>query len=314
MATQTTTHTLYENHTDGPIELVFYPNSHTYKIDGDKKIGVTTITGILDKPALMFWTVGEAAKFLSKSIDDEVLSLPKDEAKQRIEELIEESKKAYTKTQERGRDVGNEAHEWAEKFFLFLRDGGEEPALPEKVKVPHRGKAKDKLTIAEADERERAEQDNNIIAALEQMKTWAYDKQIEVIAVEKLLYSRKYDYCGTVDLIFRMDGKLYIADVKTTNPSWEYPQGVYPEMFAQIGGYDVAYTEEFPDEQIDGHAVLSVSKKTGKFNTVYSFDTEINRKWFIHLAAAKRGMQHHVRNLSMKYKENRAKLRKGGNK
>lgn len=97
---------------------------------------------------------------------------------------------------------------------------------------------------------------------------------------------------------------MFVVDFKTSNPSREFQQGVYPENYAQTGGYDIALTEEFPNIKIDGHAIINLSKKTGKLNIDYSYDRQENRDFFLYVLGTKRGMQFHTRRLSAKYKEN----------
>ena len=45
--------------------LRFYPNSHRYKLDGEWVPGVTTILGVLNKPALPKWAAGSVAEYVA---------------------------------------------------------------------------------------------------------------------------------------------------------------------------------------------------------------------------------------------------------
>lgn len=45
--------------------LRFYPNSHRYKLDGAWVPGVTTILGVLNKPALPKWAAGSVAEYVA---------------------------------------------------------------------------------------------------------------------------------------------------------------------------------------------------------------------------------------------------------
>jgi len=54
------TYKLYNNE----VELTFDPVKHMYKVNDKIVFGVTSICGILDKKALMYWAVNMAIKHL----------------------------------------------------------------------------------------------------------------------------------------------------------------------------------------------------------------------------------------------------------
>src|SRR5665213_1834664 len=45
--------------------LVFYPKAHRYKLDGEWVPGVTTIIGVLEKPAIAKWAAGQVAEYVA---------------------------------------------------------------------------------------------------------------------------------------------------------------------------------------------------------------------------------------------------------
>lgn len=285
-------HTLY----NGEVKLQFLPNSHTYKIDGDKKIGVTTITGIINKEALMVWPMEEALAYLrSKMLTDDAAQGVLWSGNE-IAGLLEESKKAYLMKRTRGTDVGTEAHDYLEQLLLSYKRGEKLVNTWEEVAV-------DEKLDPKSDEYIRATDHNHLKAAIDDFINWINAHDVEVIDVERIVYSREYDYAGKFDAILRIDGKLYVIDFKTSNPSREFADGIYPENYAQLGGYDIALTEEFPTLNIEGHAIFNLSKKTGKLAINYSLDRDENRDFFIYTLGTKRGMQFHTRRLSVKYQE-----------
>lgn len=297
--TKTVTET-YEMY-GGEVELTYLPNSHTYKIDGDKKIGVTTITGIINKESLMKWPLDEAMTYLKR----ELIAKPQAmDAKSisfsisKIEELLEGASKEYLVKRTRGTDAGTAGHDWLEKLLRSMQDGT--PAPEKMVKFPK--EAYEHLSEW-TDERIRMEDHNHIVDAVEDFLKWIAAHDVEVLEVERIIYSREYDYAGRFDAILKIDGKVYMIDFKTSNPSRDFIFGVYPENFAQTGGYHIAYCEEFPDKVIDGHAIFNLSKKTGKLSIEYSEEVELNKEFFLMAMGTKRGMQHHTRRLSAKYKE-----------
>lgn len=107
-------------------------------------------------------------------------------------------------------------------------------------------------------------------------KKWFEDVAPLVVKVEEVIYSQKLDYAGTYDCMLRIDDKVYLCDLKTTNPSRKAPNGVYAENFIQLGAYALAHEEQRLYEEahggsklvkIDGLMVIS-AKKTGKLDIV----------------------------------------------
>lgn len=286
---------------DGEVKLEFLPNSHAYKIDGDKKLGVTTITGVINKEALMLWPLGEAILYLKQRMvagkDDKQTTMY---TAGELDKLLGEAEIAFRKKQTRGTDAGTFAHDWLEQYLRAFKNGKELPKLFDGVDIDKTfGTEPDKLD----DDYIRATDLNNLRDAITQFTSWLKNHDVQVIDVERIVYSREYDYAGKFDAILRIDGKIYLVDFKTSNPSREFQDGIYPENFAQTGGYDIAITEEYPDLAIEGHAIFNLSKKNGKLSINYSLDRQENRDFFIYTLGVKRGMQYHTRRLSVKYQE-----------
>lgn len=109
---------------------------------------------------------------------------------------------------------------------------------------------------------------------------WFEEVKPEVINVEEVIYSQKYQYAGTYDCMLRINGKVYLCDLKTTNVSRKAPDGVYAENYIQLGAYALAHEEQrLYEEQnggtklvkIDGLMVIS-AKKNGVLNIVTAED------------------------------------------
>lgn len=113
--------------------------------------------------------------------------------------------------------------------------------------------------------------------AYEAFVKWFEEVKPEVINVEEVIYSAEYDYPGTYDCMLKIDGKVYLCDLKTTNSSRRAPNGVYAENFLQLGAYANAYMEEREAEiaakgesdkvVIEGLMVIS-AKKNGVLDIV----------------------------------------------
>lgn len=101
---------------------------------------------------------------------------------------------------------------------------------------------------------------------------WFKEVKPEVINVEEVIYSQEFQYAGTYDCMLRIDGKVYLCDLKTTNTSRKAPAGIYAENFVQLGAYAGAHEEQrkFEGEsstlpQVEGLMVIS-AKKNGKMD------------------------------------------------
>lgn len=93
---------------------------------------------------------------------------------------------------------------------------------------------------------------------------WYKEYRVEVLASEVAVYNRIYRYAGTIDLIVRINGEIWLIDLKTT--------AVLNHMLTsvQLAGYGAALASH--GIKFDRRGILHL-KKTGKFK----FD-ESNKK------------------------------------
>lgn len=113
---------------------------------------------------------------------------------------------------------------------------------------------------------------------------WVIETDPTVINVEEVIYSHKFQYAGTYDCTLKIDGKVYLCDLKTTNVSRKAPKGVYAEHFVQLGAYAAAHEEQRLYEEasggtkllpIEGLMVIS-AKKNGQLDIVTAEDVGLN--------------------------------------
>lgn len=90
------------------LERKNHGNSHSYLLDGDKVPGVTTVIGVLDKPALVGWAARETAAFA----DDNWLRL----SQLRSAERITEMEQARFHTNKTAVVQGNRVHAMADRL------------------------------------------------------------------------------------------------------------------------------------------------------------------------------------------------------
>lgn len=142
--------------------------------------------------------------------------------------LIDLAKKEYRKVKEAAADIGTEIHDW---ISHWIKDNKLE--MPEDEKVV-----------------------NGITAFLKFQK----EHKIKWLESEIVVYSKKYHYAGILDAIGEMDGKLTLFDFKSSS-------GVYPEMYFQVAGYQIAREEE-TKKKFDNRVIVRFGKEDGEFEVV----------------------------------------------
>ena len=86
---------------------------------------------------------------------------------------------------------------------------------------------------------------------------WWKNQEYEVVELEKKVFSKKYNYAGTLDLVLKdKQGNLILADIKTSNQiSFDYT--------LQLNAYKEAYEEE-TKTKISKGLIIRLPKKDGK--------------------------------------------------
>jgi len=247
MANQTeqVTQCLYK----GTVEIIFYPNSHRYKIKGSKTflISVTAITGIIDKSRVLIdWALRLANEYVKKFFEE---SKAKSFTPEEILPVIEEALNQHNVKRDAAADSGTQVHDLAQRIGEALRDNQNLPhitdELPESVK-------------------------NGITGFID----WVVEHNVKFIDCERMVYSKKHGFVGLVDAIIELDGKRYLVDYKTS-------KGVYSEMKYQVAGYTIAYEEELG--RLDGQMIVHFNKENGAFTThlISKKENKKNQKTFL---------------------------------
>jgi hypothetical protein len=91
---------------------------------------------------------------------------------------------------------------------------------------------------------------------------WWDQTDVEILEVERLIYSEQYFYAGKTDFLGCRKAKLLIGDFKTGS-------GFYEDQPYQATGYAIAIEEE-TGQKIEDGLIVHLDKKTGKF-TEYNF-------------------------------------------
>jgi hypothetical protein len=189
---------------NGEVKLWFDAAAHSYMVqDGGEPFAVDSVTTILNgalaKPALVQWAANMAVKSVSK---DWIAGVAYD--KIQIAAALRKAKTAFRSVSKEATDIGSLAHDWIERF---IRNEKPEPLVNDAAR-------------------------NCCEAAVK----WMMEHKFKIVAVEKRIYSRKYHYAGTMDLMAFVDGHLSVCD-------WKTGKKVYRESFLQNAAYRQAAKE-----------------------------------------------------------------------
>jgi len=205
----------------GQIELEFDERKHVYRVNGKTVPGVTGILGVISKPALVPWAVKMCGEYLAKTLKP---GIQLDEVE--IARLINEMKRRYKDVTAEAADIGTHVHKWAEQHAK-----GENPPWPVNPQVR---------------------------SGVEAYCAWLEAHHVEPVFVERRIYSRVREFAGTVDLVAKIDGRLCIADFKTSS-------ALYDEMRLQLAAYQYALEEEHENMIFAARYVLRFPKDGGQF-------------------------------------------------
>ena len=177
--------------------LTFYESSHRYKLDGKWVPGVTTILGVLDKPALPKWAAGMVAEYVADNPDG--IETLRDLGRG---PMIQALKGIPWEKRDKAGVRGNVLHDYAEA----LLHGKDVEVADEHVPVME--------------------------AALEFMDDW----RISPILIETPCASREHQWAGTLDLVASythpVTGHEGVAIF-----DWKSGKALYPEFAWQLNAY-----------------------------------------------------------------------------
>lgn len=161
----------------------FDPATHKYLIDGKPATGVTTIIGVLAKPALIGWAARMAVEFMEKAITSGEYDLTD---KAVLGDLLKEAENAHRKKKEVAGEHGTDTHALVEEWIRGALGG--HVLVDEKF-----------LQIAP-------------------FIKWTEENVDHFLFAERQMYDETLFIGGTADFAYiGKDGKKYIADFKTSS-------------------------------------------------------------------------------------------------
>ena len=163
-----------------PMGFYFDEEKHRYYIDQKQLTGVTTVLGVLAKPALIQWAANEAIKYLMEHIT-ELLTFPI--VKERVDEILEKARTAHAQKRDKSADIGTLAHAEVEKY---IKTGNWTPTGNKQI-------------------------DDMVMLFI----VWAQKEKVKFLASEKVVHSKVHWFGGKMDFLCEIDGKTYLGDYKT---------------------------------------------------------------------------------------------------
>lgn len=187
--------------------LKFNAGNHQYRLDGKHVPGVTTILGVLDKPAIPKWAAEQVARYVAEHPDgvEQLRNMGR-------EPMIAALKAIPWQKRDDAASRGTTLHGHAEALLL-----GHDVELDD---------------------------DDPLLPVVEHAIAFMADWEIEPILIEAAVASREHWYAGTLDLIAKYrrpdTGHRGVGIF-----DWKSGKALYPEYVWQLNGY--AHAEFYTD-------------------------------------------------------------------
>ena len=233
---------IYKNYLyNKSVELLFDEFKHAYFYEGKKIPSVTTILGIINKPALISWAANMAAESFKEAVQAGVIY---DELQ--LQEIYNNLRTAHRKKKTDAADIGSFTHKWVEDWIK-----GKKPEPPV---------------------------NENLRESTERFLKWQKEHSVKFLSSEQVIYSKKYGYTGTLDFICRYEDKLILGDLKTSNGVWpemwlqtaayrqareeEFPKEKYAGQAIIRIGKDGTFDFQEEEKDFDKHIAAFLAAKS----------------------------------------------------
>ncbi len=233
----------------------------------EKAIGVTSVSGLLDKPQLKFWAVNLACDYLKM-----ILNTGEEHI---VHEDVEIARAMHTKRLKEAGDSGTLVHAFAEAYIRSKIEGTEQPQIPNQYDEP--------------------QVFNGTLAFMR----WVREHNVEFISTERLVYSIEHGFAGLMDAECIVDGKKRVIDFKTSKAKKGKEDvecsmcgklgcgGIYDEFRFQTAAYQLAAEEE--GSRYEGERmIISFNKEDAEFSIHELDGYEEDKQAFLGLLSAKK--------------------------
>lgn len=194
-------------------------------------------------------------------------------------ELVDSAAHAYIRRQKKGADIGSVVHDSIEHYVR--KDAGEDIELLD-IRKSYTEAIEQSEYRTEGDRAEAIAKIDEDVAmaelAFSKFVEWWTKEKPELVGAEELVYSKKFHVSGTFDGLVRVNGKLVLADWKTSNASTSLdaamPEGINYQYYIQSAIYAMIW-EEMGGDPIDDLLIVSC-RKDGGFTPLYASDLGLN--------------------------------------
>ena len=180
-------------------------NKHVYLWNGKRMTGVTTVLGIIAKPALIQWAADMACEYVDQARQSEKFTIDD------LGEILKEARVAHAQKRDNAGDRGTDVHALVENYI--------------KASIQNNGEA-----LVESDGEDKM---------LNAFRKWAVDNQVRFLESEKKIYSSEWFVAGTADFTCIINGKRYVGDLKTMKKMWDrtphFQTAAYMKMLVEMG-------------------------------------------------------------------------------
>jgi len=212
---------------ESEVNLVFDEKDHKYKVGDDIIPSVTKIIDNIVPVYLTKWAANEGAAWFKRNaqrgwnLNDE----------EDVEKIVKGIANAHIVISKTALDIGKVVHGYIEEVIEWsLGELNEMPEMPE---------------------------DEAAVNSIQAFGKWVRENDVEWVATEERIYSKKYKYAGTVDAVAMIDDKFSVIDFKTSKQ-------IYKSYKLQVYAYKQAI-EEMYGEEVESCWILRFDKATGKF-------------------------------------------------
>lgn len=191
---------------------------------------VTTIIGVLDKPALVYWAANETAHAAVQNVAA-WRAIAESDGPEEAEKWIAGARFRGGKGQLTAASLGTSVHAACEEYVLT---GARPDDTFLSQVVASNGKLSAANVIAEV---------ATVNVMLDRFSEWLDRFQPVYQASEVTVFHPDYAYAGTADGFFTIDGMRLIFDIKTSRESRDKQGNLkspYPEVALQLAGYRYA--------------------------------------------------------------------------
>lgn len=215
----------------------FQEKGHKHFLDGKRVTGVTTILGVIAKPALIPWAANMAVDYIKNNEDRAIIERldQTDNNKKHCGlnlELLEEARTAHRRKKEDAGQKGTDVHAMIEKEVknaIENTSGFLKAEWKEQYDTPQ----------------------------ILHFFDWAVKNKVKFLESEKKVWSEKMFVAGICDFVCEINGEKLVGDLKTSS-------GIYTEHFYQVAAYRM-FLEEMGEKDFKGSVIVNL-KKDGKFD------------------------------------------------